>query len=109
MKLAFNGSNEMLEGKSISRKTVMVVSFLVVLSASAAFALAVPTAGLGFAFYTILNGIYSTGLGYVGAAIMFFWGCAHLAKDWKDALGWMAGGLGVASIPALVSAAGLVL
>ena len=109
MKQVLSNMKGLVHGMPITRKALFLVTFLAVLSASAAFALAVPTAGIGFAFYTILNGVYTTGLGYVAAAIMFFWGCAHLAKDWKDSLGWMSGGLGIASLPALVSAAGLLL
>ena len=89
---------------------ILLISLAVALIATSAFALTVPVAGgLGYAVYTIMFGIYNTGIGYVIAGCMFLWGCIHLPKDWKESLLWMAGGIGVGSLVTLIGASGLIL
>jgi hypothetical protein len=98
------------EGKITTGKSLFLMTLVLALSASPAFALTVPSGtGIGMAIYTLINGIYTTGLGYVIAGCMFLWGCIHLPKDWKDSLLWMAGGMGAGSLVTLIGATGLVL
>ena len=94
---------------SMGQTWAMSVAFLFALSASTVFALAVPTAGAGFSLYTVVNTLYTTGLGYVAAAIMCFIGATDLPKDWKLALKWITGGLIIGSVPTITTATGLIL
>lgn len=111
LKTAFSTSagDQPVAAAFAARKSVFWVALLFAMSASVAVALTIPTAGIGFGFYTVVYNLYSTGIGYVVAFVMFAWGCIDFVKNWKEGLAWAAGGVGVASIPALVNAAGLTL
>lgn len=94
---------------AMGQPMIMSVVFLFLLSASTVFALVVPTAGEGFSLYTIVNNVWTTGVGWIICGMMVLHGFTTLATNWKIAIMWLLGGFGIGSLPAIIASAGLTL